>query len=352
MVSYISPIDPHVHLRGEEYSNVKPSFLELGFRDAKEVGLIGVLEQPNPRPELINRSRIKNRFQEVSAFSRGVYHGVHIGMTDNLDQVMETLFVVKNGDTGLNSDKTFYTHSTGNMGILDHHMQRRIWEVKCRMDYYGVSIGHFEDEKEFIGEFDYTKPISHSERQTPESELVQVERQIRNASDAGFKGVFYIAHVSNPDTVDYIDSMKENLPFRVVLEATFHHMFLNTSDYEIHGNRVKMNPPLRSPEIQEKILEYVLAGKFDVIGTDHAPHTLEKKDSDNPPSGIPALPFWPKGIELLRREGIQEDLLERLIFHNSDEIFKLGLVPKQINRNYNPDLWNAYGYNPFSRIDK
>lgn len=353
MISYIRPIDPHVHLRGTEYPN--HNFLDLGFRDAQNVGLAAMLEQPNPTPWLTNTEAIEKRLFQASIYTYpfDIIHGIHIGLTNNLEQVRSALESVMERKNGLISDKTFYVHSTGNMGILDSDFQRKIWELKGKMNYRGVSIGHFEDEKYFIGSFDHLKPESHSNRQNPISELVQVENQIRNARDMKFQGIFYIAHVSGVQTIEYIEREKAKLPFEVIKEITFHHMFLNSDDdYEIHGNRVKMNPPIRSRKTQEKLLEYVLAGKFDVIGTDHAPHPLERKDSNEPPSGIPALPFWPKGIELLRKEGIDEYLLEKLIFHNANKIFKLGLTPRRIDAEYNPALWDAYGYNPFSRIDK
>ena len=73
--------------------------------------------------------------------------------------------------------------------------------------------------------------------------------------------------------------------------------------------------------MQEELLECALGGMFDVLGTDHAPHDVEKKDADNPPSGIPVLPFWPKGIQILRRASIKESLLEDMIFNNANRIW-------------------------------
>lgn len=350
MVEYLMPIDPHVHLRGEEYPD--HNFLKLGFRDAQNVGLAAVLEQPNPTPWLTNLNTIKERIKQAEDYRGAVYHGIHTGLTNNPEQVRHALMCATNRIGRLNSDKTFYVHSTGNMGILDKDMQKHIWWIKSMTGYRGVSIGHFEDEDYFNGEFNPDNPISHSERQTSESELMQVERQIRYARDMGFIGTFYIAHVSNPDTVDYVINEKKEPLMNIVLEATFHHIFLNTDDYKIHGNRVKMNPPLRTPKEQERLLGYVLEGKINIIGTDHAPHPVERKDSNEPPSGIPALPFWPRGIELLRENAIDEMLLEDITFNNANKIFGLNIKPKYTDVIYNPDLWNAYGYNPFSRIDK
>ena len=203
MVRYIKPIDPHVHLRGEEYPT---NYLELGFKDARAVGLAGLLEQPNPKPQLTSIDKIMTRLTEARRYSNGIHHSVHIGLTTDLTQVEHALGCVMS-EEGIVADKTFYVHSTGNMGILDPELQRRIWVIKGKLGYTGVSIGHFEDEGEFSSvKFNPSQPFTHSVRQTAKAELVQVQKQIRNAVDANFTGVFYVAHVSNPDTVDYIEA--------------------------------------------------------------------------------------------------------------------------------------------------
>lgn len=342
-------IDPHVHLRGEEYNT---NYMKLGFEHAKKSGLIAIMEHPNPNPKLTNAENIRNRLKKGKRYRRKISHGIHMGITNDENQVRQALEAVQRGDCGLVSDKTFYVDSTGNMGILDEDFQKRLWEIKAEMGYKEVSIGHFEDEKEFNVKFNPEYPVTHSQRQNSGAELVQVERQVRNAMDAGFKGIFYVAHVSNPDTIYFLRSMEGKVPFEIATEVTWHHMFLNTDDYLVHKNRVKMNPPLRFPNIQEELLEYVLSGKVTLIGSDHAPHDLTKKDHPKKPSsGIPAIPFWPKGVELLKRYGIKDRLLRQITFDNANRIFKLGLEPKEITTQYDPSLWEAYGFNPFSRID-
>ena len=348
-------IDPHVHLRGEEYQGQE--FLRKGFRDAKVVGIQALLEMPNPDPQLTSEKICNDRIGYVDLIRDGIYHGINIGLTDDIEQVKSALELVESSSR-ITADKVFYVHSTGNMGILDEDVQREIWKVKGEMKYNGVSMGHFEDEDSFDKEnpFDYKNPISHSLYQNPESELIQVERQLRNAIDNKFQGTFYICHVSNPDTITYLNQQRSEIDFPIVTEMTFHHMFLNWEDYKIHGNRLKMNPPLRSKDMQEQLLEHVLKGNVDVIGTDHASHTLEKKDSVKPPSGIPALPFWPRGLKMLLELGMSEQKLQSMSFDKANEIFELGLTrdcegfPEE-KLIYSPALWNVYGYNPFSRID-
>lgn len=353
---YTNPIDPHVHLRGDEYD---VNYASMALTDAAAVGLAGLIEMPNCKPFLTDRAAIVARLRHIRHLSyqvlgqRELFHGIHPGITTGLHQMGATLVDVATEWSGLSSDKIFYTHSTGNMGILDPELQREIWMYKGKVGYKGVSIGHFEDEQQYVGTFDPANPLSHSEHQHEGAETVQVERQIRNAFDAKFRGTFYVAHVSSPQTVDFLisEEKKGQLPFNVVIEATFHHIFLNHSDYFIHGNRVKMNPPLRCESSQKRLLQDVLDDRIDIIGTDHAPHPVAAKDSPKPPSGIPAIAFWPRGIELLRKSGINEGQLERQTFHTANDLFKLGLDARSVDCEYQPELWEKYGWNPFLRVD-
>ena len=357
---YISPVDPHVHLRGTEYQT---DYLSLAYRDAKAVGLSALIEQPNPQPWLIDDESITNRhkkvmeneaFQQFVAADNAVLRGhhIHIGLTNDWHQVKKSLELVMSHYRGLHSDKTFYTHSTGNMGILDEDYQRAIWKLQADIGYKGVSIGHFEDEKCFIGKFILSDPMSHSAHQNHVAEFIQVERQFRNAYDVGFEGTFYVAHVSSPLTIDFIKKNRDRAPFKTVLEMTFHHMFLNYDDVTDFGNCMKMNPPLRSARMQKQLLDSVLKGDIDVIGTDHAPHPYDRKMSDKPPSGIPAIPFWPRGIELLQKYGIDKELLTKITVFNAVRLFGLSPGPyMEVNVEYDRSLWEAYGWNPFARLD-
>lgn len=348
-MKYIKIIDPHIHMR-----DLNSDFLYLALTDAEKVGLCAILEMPNTNPNLTIQPVIAERTIEIMKRTMGsIFHAVNVGITTDPNQAERAFEMVQNRFCGMRADKTFYTHSTGEMGILDEDYQKHLWKLKGEMGYTGVSIGHFEDEKAWKCDFNPTIPESHSWRQNEESELIQVERQLDFARQAGFRGTFYIAHCSNPDTIKFVHDNRWRFRFNIVIEATWHHILLNYDDYKVHDNRVKMNPPLRRKESQERLLNEVLKGRVDIIGTDHAPHPIEKKnDKEKPASGIPAIPFWPKGIEILRGYGIDDQILEGLIFFRANETFDLGLNPVEVEREYTPSLWGRYGYNPFSRIDK
>src|SRR6202030_2806438 len=72
-------------------------------------------------------------------------------------------------------------------------------------------------------------------------------------------------------------------------EATPHHLTLVAPEcYERLGTRAQMNPPVRSADRREGIWRGIEQGIIDVLGSDHAPHTLEEKAKTYPssPSGM------------------------------------------------------------------
>ena len=116
---------------------------------------------------------------------------------------------------------------------------------------------------------------------------------------------------------------------------------------------VKMNPPLRFKVSQERLLNLFLSAPKDFfIGTDHAPHPVAAKDrtDPHPASGVPALPFWPKGIALLRAQGMSEEDLRWATFDHANLVFRLKIESFEVEVNYDPSRWEKYGFNPFSRL--
>ncbi|NCO11420.1 hypothetical protein CO038_04430 [Candidatus Pacearchaeota archaeon CG_4_9_14_0_2_um_filter_39_13] len=359
-IKYISPIDGHVHLRWTEHPE---PFALWAFMDAKAVGLRAIVEQVNTRPALTSLDIIKARRDYINMIKKAagaedIDYKAYIGMTDDEEQVKEALKAAMEHPEFIAGDKTFYVHSTERMGLLRPSIQLRNWEIRGAILYNKASTSHLEDEKKFDqdNKFNPEDPITHSLHQTELAELVQAQRQVRFARDSDYRGIFVAHHVSSPETIDFLNEEKKKMPFPIIIETTPHHMYLNTDDYRIHGNRVKMNPPLRSPESQHGVLERVVNGKTDVIGSDDTAHGLDKKDSDNPPSGIKVIPIYPYMMGNLIELGMRPNHLRKITFDTPNEIFFGGkLDPRIVEVEYNPDLWTKYGYghgkNPFSRID-
>ncbi len=356
MDSYTSPIDGHVHLRWEEYDQ---PFAEWAIRDAKAVGLCAMVEQPNTIPYLDSHITLHRRINFIDGIRGNIEHGIAVAITPDRQQREEALKEIEENERVV-SGKTFLARSTasGGIEIIEPYEQRNAWKHISNSPRGKNLVWEFhcEDESTFVGKFDPTKPESHAFKQHAGAEVVQFERQLDFAYEFGYSGIMVVKHVSNPETIrigkDFQRRVKTH--FRILYETTWHHMFLNIEeDYPIHGNLVKMNPPLRTKKMQEELLEHVLRGDTHLIGTDHAPHPYEQKVGEPYKSGIPAIAFYPKGIGILRILGMREPEIKRVTVDTGNMVYFNGrLKPKCVGGvDYDPELWNKYGMNVWSRID-
>ena len=102
-----------------------------------------------------------------------------------------------------------------------------------------------------------------------------------------FDAPIHMQHVSSAYGVDIIRRAKKR-GIRVSGEATPHHMYFTDECCKEYDPVFKMNPPLRTEEDRQAVIEGVLDGTLEVIATDHAPHTADEKDNefDIAPFGI------------------------------------------------------------------
>lgn len=108
---------------------------------------------------------------------------------------------------------------------------------------------------------------------SPESEWGQIRRDIALAEKTGCR--YHVCHISTKESVDLIREAKKR-GVNVSCETAPHYLLLDESDVRDEG-RFRMNPPLRSPEDRQALLEGLADGTIDMIATDHAPHSEEEK---------------------------------------------------------------------------
>lgn len=121
------------------------------------------------------------------------------------------------------------------------------------------------------------------------AEAVQVARDIALAMETGCR--CHVLHLSAKESVALVRQAKA-LGVPVTAEVTPHHLLLCDADIPAPDANWKMNPPLRSREDREALIEGLLDGTIDFIATDHAPHTAEEKARH-----IAAAPFGIVGLE-------------------------------------------------------
>ena len=161
------------------------------------------------------------------------------------------------------------------------------------------------------------------------SEEICIDRDIRLAQYTGAR--LHIQHVTTALGMETIRRAKED-GVGVTCEVSPHHLILNEEDIEDYDANFKMNPPLRSAEDNELLLQGLIGGVIDVIATDHAPHTeFEKQNCD-----FASAPFGITGLEtalvslyhhFIRRERFGWDLVVRRYSSEPRRLLGLEAVP-------------------------
>jgi dihydroorotase len=120
------------------------------------------------------------------------------------------------------------------------------------------------------------------------SEEICLDRDIRLGQCA--RNHIHIQHVTTARGMETIRRFKEE-GVKVTCEVSPHHLLFSEEDVQDYDTQYKMNPPLRTKEDNERLLEGLKEGIFDVIATDHAPHTDFEKNQDfgSAPFGITGL---------------------------------------------------------------
>jgi dihydroorotase len=147
----------------------------------------------------------------------------------------------------------------------------------------------------------------------------------------------HIAHVSTRESVRAIrDAKKKGVP--VTAETAPHYFTLTDEAVAAYNTNAKMNPPLRSEEDRQAIIEGLANGTIDAIATDHAPHSVLEKDLefDAAANGIIGLETsLPLGLKLAAEGALSFEMLIRKMSKNPARI--LGL-PNDIEIGATADL--------------
>jgi len=159
-------------------------------------------------------------------------------------------------------------------GVQSEDMMR---EAMVRAKALGkLIVAHCEDNALLRGGYihDGAYAAAHGHRGIcSESEWGPIARDLRLAKETGCG--YHICHISTKESVALIRKAKRE-GVDVTCETAPHYLLLDENDLREDG-RFKMNPPLRSAEDREALIEGLLDGTIDMIATDHAPHSVEEK---------------------------------------------------------------------------
>ncbi len=266
-------IDSQVHFR--EPGMEQKEDLETGSRAAVLGGVTAVFEMPNTKPLTTSEAaladkvtRATNRMHCDFAFWVG-------GTRDNAADVGELERLP--GAAGI---KVFMGSSTGDLLVEDDEGVASILRNTRRRAAF-----HSEDEfrlRERLGERIEGDPSSHPVWRDELAALTCTQRLVRVARRT--RARIHVLHISTAEEIAFLEQHKDV----ATCEATPHHLTLSADDYARLGNLMQMNPPVRAARHRDGVWQGVAQGIIDVLGSGHAPHTLEEKRKTYPasPSGM------------------------------------------------------------------
>ena len=288
-------IDPHVHFRDPGLT-YKEDF-KTGSMAAAHGGFTFVMDMPNTVPKTNTYKAFKDKLEMAKSKSI-VNFGLHAGYSslEEMEKILElnpmSFKVFMDLETDEDLEKIFKD--------ISNLSRRSIVTVHCeKRDMVLESTSNLSDETEAIA-YSYGRPA--------ESEDASVSQAIELSKKYG--NDLHICHLSTKNAMNL--AIANNITF----EFTPHHLLYDNSAFNEFGTIIKTNPPLRE---KGKNITINDLNEKSIIGTDHAPHSLEEKTRgvwDSSP-GIPSL----------------ETVLSLLLTEVNKSNLDINLIPKIFSEN-------------------
>ena len=269
-------IDTQVHFREPGLTHKED--LLTGSKGAVLGGVTGFFEMPNTRPPTITKNdfEVKVKLAEKKSYCNfSFFVGAAKENIENL-KYLERL-------PGCCGVKIFMGSSTGDLLVEDDESLRKIFlSVSRRISIHSEDEYRLRDRKNIIENPSVTVH-DHEVWRDNISALNSTKRLIEIAREV--KRKIHILHISSEDELKLIAKNKD----LISAEVTPQHLFFHSPDcYDNLGTLAQMNPPIRGKKHQDNLWKAIKNNIVDIIGSDHAPHTLEekKKQYPNSPSGM------------------------------------------------------------------
>lgn len=292
--------DVHVHLRQPGFSYKET--IKTGTQASAHGGYTTVFSMPNLKPVPDSAEHLKEQLDIIkkdAVINVLPYGAITVGQNGEELSDMEGMA------------KDVIAFSDDGRGVQSEEMMK---EAMLRAKALGkIIVAHCEDNSLLHGGYihDGVYASKHSHRGIcSESEWGPIKRDLELCRQTGC--AYHVCHISCKESVELIRQAKAQ-GIDVTCETGPHYLILTDEDLKEDG-RFKMNPPLRSKEDRQALIEGVLDGTIDMIATDHAPHSQEEKSR-----GLEKSAFGIVGIEtafqLLYTHLVKKNIisLERLV---------------------------------------
>lgn len=273
-------IDMHVHLREPGFEQKET--IKTGSYAAARGGFTTIACMPNTNPVLDDSNLISKVYHQAEQVgkARVLCYGA-ITRSQRGEELTDMEALKRAGIIGVTDD---------GVGVQSARMMKEAMKQAHRLGL--PVIAHCEDNT--LAQGGCVHEGEWAQKQglpgiPSEAEAVHVGRDILLAESVGVH--YHVCHISTKQSVRLVREAKARRQ-HVSTEVTPHHLLLCDEDIPSLDANWKMNPPLRSREDREALIEGLIDGTIDIIATDHAPHTEEEKRL-----GMEKAPFGIVGLE-------------------------------------------------------
>ena len=320
-------IDTQVHFRDPGLTHKED--IETGSKSAVLGGVTAFCEMPNTIPLTVCEKELSKKIEKsnkVAWCDFAYFMGATKENISNLNRYEKL--------PGCAGVKIFMGSSTGDLLVENEDKLLQIMSNGERR----VAV-HAEDERRLKKRFNLFKnskaPHNHPKWRDPTSALLATKKIIKIAYQV--QRPLHILHVSTSLEMKLLKEVKDIIS----VEVTPQHLTLNSPDcYDKLGTFAQMNPPIRTRYHQKELWKGIYNGTVDVIGSDHAPHTIEEKNIAYPssPSGMPGVQtMLPVMLDQVSKKNIELSKLVSLLCSGPAEIYNMKNRGK-IKEGYNASL--------------
>ena len=318
---YLIPgvIDDQVHFREPGLTHKANIYTES--KAAIAGGITSFMEMPNTNPQALTQELLEEKFKIAERDSLANFTFFMGVSNNNLEEVLKT------DPKTVGAIKIFMGSSTGDMLVDDLNVLEEIFSKSPML----IAV-HCEDENTI------QKNIKAAKEKYGEEVPISEHPNIRSAEACYKSSSMAVSlakkhnsrlHVFHISTEKEIELFNNSIPLkdkRITAEVCIHHLWFDESKYEDKGTLIKWNPAVKKESDRKALFQALLDDKLDVIATDHAPHTLEEKDSTyfKAPSGGPLVQHaLPAMLEFYKNGDISLERVVEKMCHNPAICFQI-----------------------------
>ncbi len=271
-------IDSQVHFR--EPGMTHKEDLESGTRSALMGGVTSIFEMPNTNPSTTTPEQFQEKLNLAKNRAHCHYAFFIGGASDNFFDLnkLENL-------PHCSGVKVFLGSSFGNLLVDDDTIFKQILKNgKRRVIIHSEDEARLKSRKQIA--IDAMHPRAHPIWRDEESAMISTKKSIAFAREA--QRPVHILHISSSEEMQFLKQNKDIATVEILPQ----YLTLSAPEcYERLGTFAQQNPPIRDKRHMEFLWRAMHDGTVDVIGSDHAPHTIDEKNKPYPqsPSGLPGV---------------------------------------------------------------